>query len=183
MSQFEFVLVFISIVMAFAVSDILASWGEQIRLRNRVRLYPLHTAWSVLLLFVMMQVWWSLWDLSERPGWTFSQYLALILPFFTLALMAYILTPNLDDPDCDIKAHYFETAPWLFGLGAFYLGAWAFNSYVMLGNSIGEPGSVYRFAGLLLMVLLAIWRNERLHLLLVFLSYLLMAAWLSAAVF
>ena len=183
MSQFEFVLVFISIVMAFAVSDILASWGEQIRLRHHIRLYPLHTAWSVLLLFVMMQVWWSLWDLNERPGWTFSEYLALIIPFFTLALMAYILTPNLDDTDSNIKSHYFEISPWFFGLGAFYLGAWAFNSFVMLGNSIGEPGSLYRFVGLALMAALAGWRNERFHTVLVLVSYVLMAAWLSAAVF
>ena len=97
--------------------------------------------------------------------------------------MAYILTPNLDDPDRNIKSHYVEISPWFFGLGAFYLGAWAFNSYVMLGNSIGEPGSAYRFIGMALMGILAASRNERLHTGLVFASYLLMAAWLSAAVF
>ena len=114
MTQFEFVLVFVSIVVAFAVSDILASWGEQIRLRYHVRHYALHTAWSTLLLFVMMQVWWSLWDLNEQPEWMFGEYLTLVIPFLTLALMAYILTPNFDDPDEDVKRHYFDTSRWFF---------------------------------------------------------------------
>ncbi len=183
MSQFEFVLVFISIVVAFAVSDILANWGEQIRVRQRVRHYALHTAWSALLLFVMMQVWWSLWDLNEQDGWTFPQYLALVFPFLTLALMAYILTPNLDDPDEDIKKHYFETSGWFFSLGAIYLSAWAFYSYVIIGTPINEPGSPYRLAGIVLMLILAGWRNERVHGIAVLLAYLLMGAWLAAVVF
>ena len=183
MTQFEFVLVFISIVVAFAVSDILANWGEQIRLRHHIRHYALHTAWSVLLLFVMMQVWWSLWDLSEQTGWTFPQYLGLVVPFLTLALMAYTLTPNLDDHHEDIRKHYFETSSWFFSLGAFYLAAWAFYSYVVLGTPINEPGSPYRFTGIILMVALAAWRNERVHVVTVFLAYLLMIAWLVAVVF
>lgn len=182
MSQFEFVLVFISLLVAFAMSDILENWGEQIRVRNRIRHYPLHTAWSALLLFVMMQVWWSLWDLNEQPEWTFPEYLTLSVPFLTLALMAYILTPNFDDPEEDVKKHYFETSRWFFSLGAFYLGAWAFYSYVIIGTPISEAGSAYRFAGIVLMVVLAAWRNERVHAVAVVVAYLLMGAWLSAVV-
>ena len=183
MTQFEFVLVFVSIVVAFAVSDILANWGEQIRLRRHIRHYALHTAWSVLLLFVMMQVWWSLWQLSERTGWTFPEYLALVVPFLTLALMTYILTPNLEEPDEDIRSHYFANSRWFFSLGAFYLAAWAFFSYVVIGNSISEPGSPYRFMGIILMLALAVWRNERVHVVTIVLAYMLMAAWLAAVVF
>ncbi len=178
MTQFEFVLVFISLVVAFAVSDILENWGEQIRVRRRVQPYLLHTAWSALLLFVMMQAWWSLWDLNEQPEWTFPQYLTLAVPFLILALMAYILTPNFDDPDEDVKQHYFDTSRWFFALGAVYLGAWAFYSYVIIGTPIDEAGSTYRFAGIALTLFLAAWRNERVHMVAVALAYVLMAAWL-----
>ena len=88
MTQFEFTTVFISIVLAFGVSDILASWGEQIRLRKQIRIYWLHVAWSALLLVLMIQVWWSLWVLRDRTEWIFFEYLLLILPFLTLALIA-----------------------------------------------------------------------------------------------
>ena len=181
MTQFEFVLVFVSLVVAFAVSDILSSWGEQLRLRRVVRHYALHTAWSVLLLFVMMQAWWSLWDLNEYT-WTFVKYLALIVPFLTLAQMAYLLTPSFDEPDANVKHHYFDSSRWFFALGAFYLAAWAFFSYVILGSPLDEPGSQYRFLGIVLMIVLAVFPNERLHVIAVVLAYLMMGAWLAAVV-
>lgn len=84
MTQFEFLSVFISIVLAFGVSDILSSWGEQIHLRNEIRHYWLHSAWSGLLLIVMVQVWWSLWVLRDRVEWTFPDYLSLIAPYLTV---------------------------------------------------------------------------------------------------
>ena len=182
MNQFEFVIVFVSIVVAFAVSDVLAGWGEQIRLRREVRHYPLHTVWAVLLLFVMMQGWWSLWELSERAAWTFPQYVALVIPYLTLALMAYVVTPELSD-NTDIKKHYFDDSRWFFSLGAFYLSSWAFFSYVVLGNPLNEPGSFYRAAGILLMLVLAFWSNERVHAIVAAFAYLLMAAWVAAVIF
>ena len=182
MSQFEFVLVFISLVVAFGVSDILSSWGEQVRLRRQIRHYALHTAWSVLLLIAMMQVWWSLWILRDRMEWTFVEYMVLMLPYLTLALMAYIMTPKFDDEEKDIKRYYFDNSRWIFALGAFYLAAWMTFSYAVLGNPIDEPGSLYRFTGLLLMLALSAWKNERFHVAAVVLAYLLMVAWLAVTV-
>ena len=95
MTQFEFLAVIISIVIAFGISDILSSWGEQIRLRSSIRPYRLHLAWTVLLLLAMILAWWSLWVLRSRPEWTFPGYLMLIIPYLTLALIAYVLTPEL----------------------------------------------------------------------------------------
>ena len=56
MTQFEFLAVIISIVIAFGISDILSSWGEQIRLRSSIRPYRLHLAWTVLLLLAMIDL-------------------------------------------------------------------------------------------------------------------------------
>ncbi len=183
MTQFEFLSVFISIVLAFGVSDILSSWGEQIRLRKHIRRYGLHTAWSGLLIIVMIQVWWSLWVLRERTEWTFPEYLSLIVPYLTVALIAYVLTPSLEDEDRDIKRYYYDNSPWIFSLGAVYLASWMVVSITVSGNSIFEPGATFRFAGLLLMVVLAVWKNEFFHVAAVVLAYLLLAAWVAVTVF
>lgn len=183
MTQFEFVLVFISIVVAFGVSDILSSWGEQVRLRHQIRHYALHTAWSGLLLIVMMQVWWSLWALRDRMEWTFVEYMVLMLPFLTLALIAYLLTPKFEDEGKDIERYYFDNSRWIFSLGAFYIAAWMTFSYAVLGNPIDEPGSLSRFTGLLLMLVLAIWKNERFHVAAVVSAYFLLTAWLAVTLF
>lgn len=182
-SHFEFVSVFIAIVVAFAVSDILASWGEQIRLRGRIRTYALHTAWSGLLLIVLMGVWWSLWMQRERTSWTFPEYLMLMVPYLTLALIAYILTPRLDDEDKDIKQYYFDNSAWIFSLAALYLASWIVFSTLVSHAPSDEKGSLTRLAGLVLMVALAVWRNEYFHIAAVTLSYVLLFSWIGTVIF
>jgi len=183
MTQFEFLSVFISIVLAFGVSDILSSWGEQIRLRKHIRRYGVHTAWSGLLIILMILIWWSLWVLHERIEWTFPQYLSLIVPYLTVALIAYVLTPSLENGERDIKRYYYENSPWVFSLGAVYLASWLAFSYVALGNPIFEPGATFRFLGLVLTIVLAVWKNERFHLAAVILAYVLVASWIAVTVF
>ena len=183
MTQFEFISVFIAIVVAFAVSDILVSWGEQIRLRRQIRPYALHTAWSGLLLIVLMAVWWALWVQRGQTDWTFPEYLLLMVPYLILALIAYIFTPRLDDDDRDIKHYYFDNARWVFSLGAVCIMSWILYSQVVLDNPLDEPGSLPRFVGLLLMVAVAIWRNERLHIAAVALSYVLLFFWIGRVIY
>lgn len=183
MTHFEFVSVFIAIVVAFAVSDILVSWGEQIRLRRRIRTYALHTAWSGLLLIVLMGVWWTLWAQRERTSWSFPEYLMLMVPYLTLALIAYILTPRFDDRDEDIKKYYFDNSRWVFALAAIYLSSWILFSLVVLDSPLNETGSLSRLAGLILMIALAVWRNERFHIAAVTLAYVLLFSWIGAVMY
>lgn len=163
MSQFEFISVFISIVLAFGVSDILSSWGEQIRLRKQVRIYWLHVAWSALLLTLMVQVWWSLWILRDRTDWTFFQYLVLILPFLTLALIAYLMTPSLRDGDRDVRQHYWENSRWMFSLASVYMLLAMTFSFVVVGDALMELRNSIRVGALFLMVALAVSKSEKFH--------------------
>lgn len=183
MTQFEFLAVIISIVLAFGISDILSSWGEQIRLRREIRAYHLHFAWSVLLLLAMIAAWWGLWVLRSRPEWTFPAYVMLVVPYLTLALIAYVLTPALTEGERDIKRYYYDTSRWLFSLAAVYLATWSIFSLAVLGSPFNNTADVIRHAALILMVSLAVWRNQRLHIAAVALSYLLLAAWVAVEVF
>ncbi len=112
MTQFEFLSVFISIVLAFGVSDILSSWGEQVRLRNEIRHYWLHIVWGFLVLIVMVQAWWGLWRLRDRTEWLFSDYLLLIAPYLLLSFIAYVLTPSIKEGKTDIKRYYYDNSRW-----------------------------------------------------------------------
>jgi hypothetical protein len=177
MTQFEFLSVFISIVLAFGVSDILSSWGRQIRHRNQIRHYWLHTAWTGLLLFLMVQIWWAAWILRDRTGWTFFDYFLWIFPYLTVSLVAYVLTPSLRSGERDIKRHYFDQTGWIFSLAAVYVGSAMLFSIVVVGDPVVYSGNLIRLAGLTLMVLLANWRNERFHRAAVVLAYVLLITW------
>ncbi len=183
MTQFEFLAVIISIVIAFGVSDILSSWGEQIRLRSSVRPYRLHLAWTVLLLLAMILAWWNLWVLRSLPEWTFPGYLMLIVPYLTLALIAYVLTPELAEGERDIRRYYYDNSRWLFSLVAVYMVTWSIFSHTVVDYPLFDMRALIRYATVSLMVVLAAWKNERFHIAAVALSYLLLISWVAVAVF
>ena len=177
MSKFEFLSVFISIVLAFGISDIVSSWGAQIRRRFEVRHYLLHFAWTLLLLLLMIQLWWSVWLLRDRDSWTYVEFSALIIPFIIVSLIAYVLTPSYASGDRDIKAHYFAHTPWIFGLAAAYLVSAVNFTYTFVGEPLALPRDLIRIAAFLMAVTLAISKNETLHKFAVILAYALLLAW------
>lgn len=183
MTQFEFLSVFISIVLAFSVSDILSHWGEEIRLRGEIRHYWVHSAWSLLLLIVMVQIWWALWLLRDRPAWTFAEYLGLLLPYLLVALLAYVVTPPFGDGERNIKRYYYDNSPWIFSIAAAYGASWMLFATVISGELFFEPNSVMRLVALLLMVALAAWKNEHFHAVGVVSTYVLLAYWIAMTVF
>ena len=183
MTQFEFLTVFISIVLAFGVSDILSSWGEQIRLRKQIQIYWLHVAWSALLLTLMIQGWWSLWILRERTEWTFFEYLFLLIPFLTMALIAYLMTPSLKDDDKDIRKHYWENSRWIFSLASVYMFFATLFRFIIVGDEILQLRNTIQFAAFTLMVALAVWKNEKFHTAAAFVASALLISWVGISMF
>ena len=183
MTQFEFLTVFVSIVLAFGVSDILSSWGEQIRLRKQVRVYWLHFAWSALLLTLMIQVWWSLWILRERTEWTFIEYLVLIVPFLTVSLIAYLMTPSLQDDDRDIKKHYWDNSRWMFSLAAVYMFSATSFRFFIVGDEILRLRNTIQFGAFTLVAALAVWKNEKFHAVAAIIASALLVSWVGVSMF
>lgn len=183
MTQFEFLSVFISLVLAFGVTDILSNWGEEIRLRNEVRHYWVHSAWSLLLVIVMIQVWWALWLLRDRASWTFFEYLSLILPYLLAAMLAYLLTPQFENGERDVRVYYYQNSSWFFGLAACYIASWMLFANVVSGELFFDPGSFMRYIGIGLMLALASWKNERFHAVAVVAAYLLLSYWIVNQVY
>jgi len=183
MTQFEFLTVFISIVLALGVSGVLSGWGDQVRFRDDVRHYPVHTAWGGLYLLVAIQAWWGLWRVNERTDWTFFDNLLFLLPFLLLALLAYVLTPSIAGGQKDMRDYYFRNAPWIFGISAAYLVVQVFNTRNVLGVPLLDPTNGIRFSAVILMVVLATWRNEIFHKVATAIAYVLLIAWIMTTFF
>lgn len=183
MTRFEFLSVFISIVLAFGVSDILSSWGEQIRLRREIQHYPLHVAWTVLLLLLMIQTWWAVWRLREVAEWTYLDYLIHVTPFLLLSLIAYVITPSFVDGNRNVKQHYYDNVPWIFSLAAAFVVMAIIHTRNILGTPFLDQTNIVRATAFFLMVTLATTRNERLHVAAAVLSYVLLGAWVGVTMF
>lgn len=178
MTQFEFILVFISIVLALGVSDVLSNWGDQIRFREQVHHYWLHTHWGILYLLVAIQAWWGLWRFRERTEWTFFDNLLLIWPYLMLALVAYVLAPSISNGQNDIKHYYYKNTPWIFGFSAVYVASVIINTKNALGMPFLDPTNIIRVLAIILMIAVAAWKNELFHKTAVAFTYVLMAAWI-----
>lgn len=118
MSAFEFVLILVAIVAAFAISEILAAWGGLIRARTSLRRAGLYCCSSLLLFLLIVRYVWLFWGLREAE-WQFLAFFFRFLPMLVLALAAHViaLTPkNISD----VTGSYFAQARPLYILLTVY---------------------------------------------------------------
>ena len=106
MSVFEFVLVSFAIVVGFGISEVLAGWGQQIRVRHRLAAMPLQIAASALILFLQLRYLWGLW-LTQGVEWTFALYLLVAAPAFALAICAHLVRVDTRESAPPVREQYF----------------------------------------------------------------------------
>lgn len=177
MSRFEYLSVLMSIVIAYAMSEALSGWGQMIRLRDRVRPYPLHLGWSILSVLLMVQWWWGFWEYREVADLSFFGFLAVLSEPITLVLLSFVLTPHPGElGGRDLRAEYFRNRRWIFGLAGLLLVELAVVDALVAHQPFWHAENVIRGAGLGLLVALMISPSERLHAALLALAYLLVLA-------
>ena len=162
MSAFEFVLVAFSIIIGFGVSEILASWGQQIRARDRLAPFPLQIAATALVLIVHLSFLWGLW-MSRGIEWTFPLYLLFAAMACVLGLCAHVMTVDTTPGAEGLREQYFRNsrpAYALFALVPLLVVAFTFTSGVSPG---GTAYNLLRIFVSGLLASLAWFRNERYH--------------------
>lgn len=116
MSQFEFVAVFISIVLGLGVAHVLLGFGETIQERRTLTLYWVHTVWAVNVLHFHLSFWWNYFTWGGLEAWDYGLFLLLIGYAVLLYLLAVIIYPRRLEPGFDFKAHLLENRVWFFGI-------------------------------------------------------------------
>ncbi|MEE8581978.1 MAG: hypothetical protein V3T33_10370 [Myxococcota bacterium] len=181
MSQFEYLTVVVSLIAAFAISEILASWGKLIRYRRTVRVYWLHISWSALTLLLLIHILWGTWNYRALE-FSFLQLLALVAPFLTIALGIFVITPDVSNTHApDLREHYFGNKAWFFSIAAAVLVELALVDLYVSGQSLLHPENVVRFAAVPPLLLLARSSNERVHGAAVFILFGLFAVFIAFA--
>jgi hypothetical protein len=110
MSQAEYILGFVAIVVGLAVADIAHSLHKLLRARGRVRWhwYPLST--SFLLLLITLEMWWNstFFERSDIPI-TIGFFLPWLFGLILLYLLASAALPDeVPAEGIDLRAYYFE---------------------------------------------------------------------------
>lgn len=147
MSQSEYVLGFVAILIGVAVADMAGSLHKLLRARARVRWHWLPLAAAGLLILLMVELWWSLTSFERLPGpLTIGMFLPLLVGLIILFLLASAALPDEVPADgVDLRAFYFGEHRYFWSLFALFLAsfivlqlanAWYFSGHDALGRAL-----------------------------------------------
>ena len=97
MSSFEFAQIPMAIILGFGITEILASWGYQLRNRGRAPWSPLHFAASAWILLLSVRYIWIQWG-WRHIEWTYVDYVMAVGPALALALAAHVAKIDVATP-------------------------------------------------------------------------------------
>lgn len=122
MSSFEYVSVLASIIVGFAISDMLRSLQMLLRARRKVKWDWALPLLAVLVLMSIVMVWWLLYEPVARPI-TIGEFLPLLVELVLLSLLASAVFPDeIGEGGVDLKAYYDDNAGLIWLLFAAAVG-------------------------------------------------------------
>ncbi len=124
MNLFEYLSVFLSVIMGLGVTHLLAGLSKTIHYRKTLKLFWVHTLWAINILIYIVIIWWGMFWWSRHVDWSFFQFLLLLLYAIALFLAASLLFPWDLPRDFDFESHFSETRVWFF---AVFLFAWCLD--------------------------------------------------------
>jgi len=124
MTLFEYLSVFLSVIMGLGVTHILVGLSKTIHYRKTLGLNWVHTLWAINILIYIVIIWWGMFWWTKLTVWSFFEFLLLLLYAITLFLAASLLFPWDMPKDFDFKVHFEETRVWFFSVFVF---AWCLD--------------------------------------------------------
>ena len=105
MSQFEFIFVLVSIVLALALTRLLDGLSHVLQNRlRREKIDMAHLAFSIAVVVLVVIVWWALFRWDADSAWSYPKYLVIVLHMASFYALSAILYPGRDTevPDFEL---------------------------------------------------------------------------------
>jgi hypothetical protein len=135
LGPFEYLLIFLSIVLGLAVSDLCISLNRLLGAGAKVRWDWLAPMAAVVAFLKIITQWWAWFGASQfANGLTFEMFVLLVVAVVLLFLLAAAALPDsADEHQIDLRAYYAQVARryWLL-VAAHYLVTDAVNLWVRL---------------------------------------------------
>tara|TARA_B100001105_G_C22355442_1_gene427730 strand:- start:275 stop:631 length:357 start_codon:yes stop_codon:yes gene_type:complete len=116
MSEFEFISVFVSIVLAFAMAELLMGWGKLIRAHDEVQKPSFFIGWTIWLLLLMCFHYLGIWEYQAVDFELVGQLVLLLLPPIILVLLTFVLVPERSrGQPIDLEERLLSILLWFLG--------------------------------------------------------------------
>jgi hypothetical protein len=115
MHPFDYLSIFVSIIIALGVTHLLSSFARLIHLRNNVGRCAPALIWAISLLVLQVQIWWVSFHRRDIEDWTFFGFSLYLLIPSIVSMLSYLVLPELH-PQANIEREYYHNRKWFFGL-------------------------------------------------------------------
>ena len=118
MSKLEYLLTFISIIIAIGVSDMLFSLHKLLRIRHEVKWHWIPLAWALCVFLMIINLWFGIHHyLDDKLSETAAGFVFLLMPvIFVLILSMAILPDNPSKDGKNLLDWYFRNKNYIFSL-------------------------------------------------------------------
>jgi hypothetical protein len=115
-------MMFVSVVVAFAMAELLMGWGQIIRARNRVTHPWLLAGWSIWLLIIITYHYLGFWEYQVYNFTKVAPMLLFLAAPIMMVLLTFALTPELRYfQRIDLEEHFFKSKNWFFCMVIIFL--------------------------------------------------------------
>ncbi len=140
MTPYEYLTVFISVVLGLAVVHLLSGVALLLDTRIRARADWIHGVWTANVFVTTMLVWWFNFHLTDVVTWTLPFFLNLVAYSVVLYLMSGLLFPVRGAEVTDFKSH-FEANRSRFFIVCFLFQIVDLSDIVLERQALGTPWS------------------------------------------
>lgn len=115
-------MMFVSVVVAFAMAELLMGWGKLIRARHRVTQPWLLAGWSVWLLIIITYHYLGFWEYQAYDFTHVMPMMVFLAAPIMMVLLTFVMTPDIRPYESiNLEAHYFQIKNWFFVMVIIFL--------------------------------------------------------------
>ena len=141
MTTFEYLSVFISIVIGLGVVRVLGGVAKILD-RQESKAYWVHSTWVGYFIFWLPYFWWFEFDWRLMTTWTFPVFFFVVLFAMLFYLTVAVLVPTRDADYKDLEAYYWRVRPRFFALMTLIHVADVIDAFLKPGN-LEDVGPTY----------------------------------------
>ena len=135
MDAFSYLSVLLSVILGLAIQQVLLGYRGLALSRRQISWYAPPLIWSVLILLMVAQHWWSSFGLAGRSDWSFALFATILVQTALFYMMAAVVLPDVPvDQPTDLKAHYYREVPVFFAVGSATIAWSMFRQYMLDGH-------------------------------------------------
>lgn len=120
MGSYEYLSVFISILVGLAVTHLVLGMVSIIQERSTCKVYWVHLLWGANGISCITQAWWFLHSWDSLESWTMSIFYLLFIYSMILTAFVGLLFP-IHGAVTDYRAYFYANSRWFFGLQFLWL--------------------------------------------------------------